>query len=452
MASATGIPSRKDYGNLSKVRPGDLLDYVIQRHRAHVAGPHDDLRFGGPGLGLYSWASRKGVPHKPGEKTLAVRQPLHRWSYRKFEGEIPKGRYGGGSVMKKREGQLLVTKTTPESIHFTEATGQELRRFVLVKPKGQDQNWLLVRGDVPEMADIEKQPYESISPAEAENVLKKLMDEGAVVQPKVDGALAYLRMAKHRVEIISHRKSKRTGGSITHTERVFGKRPDILYPRKFEGSTLLGEIYGERGGKAIPAQELGGLLNAGIARSLQEQQAKRTALRMMLFGVGQQKGEGQPFDLPYEEQRKILEEAMQFLPADKFTVPEEARTYEDVSRMLEQIQSGKYPLTREGVVVHLPRGGTPKKIKFRPEQDVYIREVFPGTGKYADRAAGGFRYSLTPGGEIVGRVGTGLSDALRREMMRQPEQFIGRVARVAAQEAFPSGALRAPSLIALHEG
>ena len=103
-------------------------------------------------------------------------------------------------------------------------------------------------------------------------------------------------------------------------------------------------------------------------------------------------------------------------------------------------------------LMHPLKGGAPKKIKFRPERDVYVRDVFPGGGKYTDQAAGGFRYSRTPKGPILGRVGTGLSDELRRELLLRPEQFIGRVARVAAQEPFPSGALRAPSLIALHEG
>lgn len=456
--TAKGIPSRKDYGDLSKVQPGNVLDYVIQRHLANRAGPHDDLRFGGPGMGLYSWASRKGYPRNPGDKTLAVRQPIHKWNYRNFEGEIPKGQYGGGSVSKTRQGKLLITHTSPDSVHFTEATGQKLRRFALVKPKGQDQNWLLIRGGDPEMPDIEKQPYEVIDPAQADEVLKTLMEEGAVAQPKVDGALAYLRMSKQRSEILSHRRSQRTGGPITHTERVFGKKPDIIYPRKFEGSTLLGELYGERKGKSIPPQELGGILNSGIAKSLDTQKSRNVALKMMLFGIGQQKGKGEPFDMPYDEQRQLLEEAMQFLPKDKFTLPEEARTYEDAVRLLEQIQSGNHPLTREGMVVHPTAGGSPKKIKFRPEQDVYVREVFPGEGKYEGVGAGGFRYSDTPEGPILGRVGSGLSDDLRRALIANPEQFLGRIARVAAQERFPSGALRAPSLvnepdlIAMHEG
>lgn len=448
-ASAKGIPSRKNYGDLAQLQPGDLLDYIIQQHDAEVAGPHKDLRMGSPELGLFSWASRKGVPGV-GEKTLAVRQPLHSYGYRKFEGRIPSGRYGGGLVRKEREGKLLITRVSDQAIHFTE--GSTGKRFTLFKPKGADQNWLLSQTASPERPDIEKQHYVKIPPAKADAMLKQLMEEGSVAQPKVDGALAYVRLAKHRAEIVSHRKSKRTGKAIVHTERVLGKLPDVDYPASLEGSTLLGEIFGERGGKAIPPQELGGLLNMGVAKSRQAQQDRDIRLKTLLFGVGQTRGRGRPFSKDYATQRALLEEAVKVLPAEHFVLPEEATTYEDAVRLLEQIQSGTHPLTREGLVLHPRSGGVPHKLKFRPERKVFVRSVYPGEGKYEGKGAGGFEYSSTPKGQVIGRVGTGLRDALRREMWANPEQFIGRVARVAAQESFPSGALRAPSLIALHEG
>lgn len=442
-ASAKGIPSRKDYGDLQQVQQGDVLDYVIQRHLAQRAGPHFDLRMGGPGMGLFSWASRKGVPHEPGEKTLAVRQPLHSYGYRNFEGEIPRGQYGGGSVSKVREGKLLITRSSPNAIHFTEASSPIPRRFILIKPKGQDQNWLLARDQIPEHPGVEKESYKVLQPAEAVTMMDTLMEKG-VAEPKVDGALAFLRLAKGRAEIVSHRLSKRTGGAIPHTERMFGHVPGLLYPKKFEGRTFKGEIYGERKGKAIPPQELGGILNAGIARSLEKQKEQDVALRMLLFGQGSEQ--------PYDASRAELEELLGYLPANKFKLPEDVRTAEEASRLLEQIQTGKHPLTREGMVIHPAEGGTPIKVKFRPEQDVFVRDVYRGEGKYEGVGAGGFRYSRTPEGPIVGNVGSGLSDELRRELLRNPELYFGRRARVSAQEAFPSGALRAPSLIALHEG
>jgi ATP-dependent DNA ligase len=105
-------------------------------------------------------------------------------------------------------------------------------------------------------------------------------------------------------------------------------------------------------------------------------------------------------------------------------------------------------LTSEGIVIHTR--DKPLKVKIRPEADVYIREIFRGDGKYKD-SAGGFYYSLTPDGPIVGKVGTGLSDELRKDMFENPKEYIGRVARIAHQGQFASGSYRAPSLIALHE-
>jgi len=58
---------------------------------------------------------------------------------------------------------------------------------------------------------------------------------------------------------------------------------------------------------------------------------------------------------------------------------------------------------------------------------------------------------LKPGGDPVGKVGTGFSSEVRKQMMESPDDFIGRVARIRAQEQFPSGAYRAPAFLALHE-
>jgi DNA polymerase Ligase (LigD) len=449
---AVGIPRRGDYGDLSQVKPGDLLDYVIQRHKARVRGEHLDLRAGRPGTGLYSWVARKeDWPLEPGQRATVIPTSVHKYKYKDFEGTIPGTVYGAGTVKKEKEGQLLITKTTPNSIHFSEASGQVVKRYALIRPGGPKDPWILVRANHPELPGVDKQNYKLIKPEEADLILKQLMEEGAVVQPKVDGALSFIRLAKGRAEILSHRTSKRTGGAIPHTERFFGQIPDVKYPKEYEGSTLLGELYGERGGEAIPPQELGGILNASIGRSLQKQKEQDVKLKMLLFGLSRP-GE-KPFDRPYPEQRQAVEDIMQYLPdGDRFMLPEEATTYEDAVKMLEQIQSGKHPLTREGIIVHPTKGGVPKKIKFRPEEDVYIRDVFPGEGKYQGTGAGGFRYSYEPEGPIVGRVGSGLSDELRRELISNPEAYIGRIARVAAQQRFPSGALRAPSLLALHEG
>jgi hypothetical protein len=442
---AIGLPDPTAYGDVSRLPVGQLLDYVAQLHDARRVGRHVDLRFGTPQSRMYSWALRKGLP-EPGKKHLAVQQPLHEHGYSRFEGVIPRG-YGAGTVRIQDAGKVLITRSSPQSVHFTIAHKGIPERYVLVN-MGKGRNWLLVNTTPRELVPYAKRKFSVVPAADAEKVLEKLPG-GHVVQPKVDGAAVLLPLLKDKIEVTSYRQSKRRPGfPITHTERFFGGTPKIDLPRQFRDSVLRGEVYGLRGGKAIHPAELGGLLNASLARSLAEQKKRKIDLQTMLFDI--QRLKGKPVNLPYAERRKLLQEILPHLPAGKFHLPEEASTPAEAQALWRKIIGGQHPLTREGVVIHPPEG-MPTKIKARPEFDVHLTGVFPGAGKYHETGAGGYTYSLTPGGRTAGRVGTGLSDALRRELLQDPEAFIGRVARIGAQEQLPSGAYRAPGHLGFHE-
>jgi bifunctional non-homologous end joining protein LigD len=122
--------------------------FVIQKHAASRL--HYDFRLEMDGV-LKSWAVPKGVPFAKGEKRLAVHVEDHPISYIHFEGTIPKGQYGGGTVMVWDLGTFSTPHENPlqelESgkLHFT-LTGKKLRGdWYLVQLHGSDQ-WLLIKG------------------------------------------------------------------------------------------------------------------------------------------------------------------------------------------------------------------------------------------------------------------------------------------------------------------
>ena len=95
--SKTAEPS----GDAESAATTGALPFVIQKHAATRL--HYDFRLGLHGV-LKSWAVTKGPSYVPGDKRLAVQVQDLPMEYGGFEGTIPKGQYGGGTVMLWDEG------------------------------------------------------------------------------------------------------------------------------------------------------------------------------------------------------------------------------------------------------------------------------------------------------------------------------------------------------------
>lgn len=122
--------------------------FVVQKHAASRL--HYDFRLEMDGT-LKSWAVPKGIPYGKGEKHLAVEVEDHPVSYIHFEGTIPKGQYGGGTVMVWDKGRYELDGDPAQSdlaagkLHFV-LHGEKLQgEWYLVRLRDK-KNWLLVKG------------------------------------------------------------------------------------------------------------------------------------------------------------------------------------------------------------------------------------------------------------------------------------------------------------------
>lgn len=136
------------------------LRFVVQKHRASRL--HYDFRLELRGV-LLSWAVPKGPSLNPADKRLAIAVEDHPYDYKDFEGVIPKGNYGAGSVIvwdhgtyapvgahgsKKAMEKELANQWKAGSLKVA-LQGEKLKgEFALVRMKGKEDNaWLLIKHD-----------------------------------------------------------------------------------------------------------------------------------------------------------------------------------------------------------------------------------------------------------------------------------------------------------------
>jgi bifunctional non-homologous end joining protein LigD len=142
--------------------------FVIQKHAARRL--HYDFRLEMEGV-LKSWALPKGLPWKRGEKHLAVEVEDHPIEYEDFEGVIPEGQYGGGTVMVWDRGTYYVYGEQPlkslreGKLHLVLDGEKAKGEWTLVRIRGRDNEknqWLILK-----------------TGADAKPISKKLEDQSA---------------------------------------------------------------------------------------------------------------------------------------------------------------------------------------------------------------------------------------------------------------------------------
>ena len=214
-------------------RPSKSLIYVVQKHRAsHL---HYDFRLEHGGT-LLSWAIPKGPSLDPSVKRLAMHVEDHPIDYANFEGVIPEGEYGGGTVMVWDKGTW-----TPESPDVDAALqkgdfkftlhGKKLKgSWVLVRTRGfgssTKTSWLLIkhRDEFADEVDIaEEQPRSAIS----NRLLADIAREGGGAPEKAatgDPVIKTQRTGKKPVAAKASTKSTRKKAPAKPTASRSGRR------------------------------------------------------------------------------------------------------------------------------------------------------------------------------------------------------------------------------------
>jgi bifunctional non-homologous end joining protein LigD len=129
------------------------LAFVVQKHDATRL--HYDFRIEWGGV-LKSWAVTRGPSLNPLDKRLAVRVEDHPLDYGDFEGTIPAGQYGGGTVMLWDRG-TWEAEGDPEAalrdgnlrmrLHGRKMTGGWALVRMKPRPKDRRENWLLIKAE-----------------------------------------------------------------------------------------------------------------------------------------------------------------------------------------------------------------------------------------------------------------------------------------------------------------
>jgi bifunctional non-homologous end joining protein LigD len=121
--------------------------FVVQRHDARRL--HFDFRIERGGA-LQSWAVPKGIPLKKGERHLAVHVEDHPLDYATFEGEIPAGEYGAGTVEIWDRGHYDLVESKRDGGLTVRLRGERLNGLWTLVPTrmdGDERNWLMIRKD-----------------------------------------------------------------------------------------------------------------------------------------------------------------------------------------------------------------------------------------------------------------------------------------------------------------
>ena len=378
--------------------------FVVQEH--HATRLHWDLRLEHDGVAA-SWAIPNAIPEDPHENRLAVRTEDHPLEYLEFEGDIPKGSYGAGSMRIWDRGTYELHKFDDDKVEVT-FHGERLRGryglFPLNRRKGEPPgtDWMIHRMDPAEDPTREPMP-ERLVPMLAKPSSALPDDDGRwAYEIKWDGvrALAYSEPGRLHLESRNRNDISASYPELRALNRALGSHRAVL-----DGEIVAFDEHGRPSfGRLQSRMHIS-------SESAARRRAKEVPVAYLVFDLLWLDGHSL-MELPYEERRARLRELG--LHGAHWQTPD--HVVGDGAAVLEASRANGL----EGVVakrldgVYLPgrRSQNWLKLKNVVREDVVVGGWLPGEGKRKERI-GALLVGVAEEGRLryAGRVGTGFSDA-----------------------------------------
>src|SRR5581483_2809299 len=372
--------------------------FVIQRHDARRL--HYDFRLERNGA-LASWAVPKGLPLEPGVRALAVHVEDHPLDYGSFEGEIPKGQYGAGTVEIWDRGTYDLLEEKKDGGLTVRLHGERLEGTWTLIPAhldGKEQNWLVVR----------KREGHSAARNDYRPMLATLADKLPVgdewlYEVKWDGyrALGYVRNGE--AKLVS-----RNGNDLTARFPEVAKA--LGRAMKSPDGVVDGEVCAldEQGRPSFSAMQQG---RAG------------TPIVYEVFDVLELDGEP-VVDRPLTDRRALLEQLLD----RRVTTVQLSGAFDDGEALLvaakEQRLEGVMAKKAASRYAEGRRTRDWLKVKTHGEQEFVIVGYTKGEGRRA-RSFGSLVLAVNEGGTLrwVGNAGTGFTEKTIGELLEALERL-----------------------------
>ena len=372
--------------------------FVIQRHDARRL--HYDFRLERNGA-LASWAVPKGLPLEPGVRALAVHVEDHPLDYGSFEGEIPKGQYGAGTVEIWDRGTYDLLEEKKDGGLTVRLHGERLEGTWTLIPAhldGKEQNWLVVR----------KREGHSAARNDYRPMLATLADKLPVgdewlYEVKWDGyrALGYVRNGE--AKLVS-----RNGNDLTARFPEVAKA--LGRAMKSPDGVVDGEVCAldEQGRPSFSAMQQG---RAG------------TPIVYEVFDVLELDGEP-VVDRPLTDRRALLEQLLD----RRVTTVQLSGAFDDGEALLvaakEQRLEGVMAKKAASRYAEGKRTRDWLKVKTHGEQEFVIVGYTKGEGRRA-RSFGSLVLAVNEGGTLrwVGNAGTGFTEKTIGELLEALERL-----------------------------